>query len=146
MNYQNVQTDYQNALRAGEKQKVAVLRLMVSAIKNEVIALGHELSDDEFTAVLKRMINSRNDSIEAFRKGKAEDRALAEQYEIDVITPYLPAQLSDDELEAAIIVAFAEVKPTSIKQMGLVLKYLKATHGNTFDCRKAYALVTARLA
>lgn len=145
--YDGITADYKIAMLSRETERVGILRLILNAMKNEEIQKGPgmELTQDETTTVLKRMVKQRQDSIDAYTKGGAQERALAEQREIDLISRYLPRQLSEEELMTEINLAFDLVHPTGMKQIGLVLKALKEKLGNTFDGRLASTLVTQKL-
>lgn len=145
--FAGITTDYKIAMLAKESEKVQTLRLILNAMKNEEIQKGpgKELTQDEVTVVLKRLVKSRQDSIEAFTQVGAKERAEAEAREIEVIQIYLPRQLTEEELKVAVNEAIAKVQPTGVKQMGLVLKALKEAHGNSFDGRLASTLVSGLL-
>ena len=143
-----IQTNLKQAMLARETFKVSTLRMALTALNNEAISKGPgtTLSLSEGEVVIKRLIKSRQDSVEQFTKGGALDKAKAEQDEITILSAYLPKQLTDEELEAAVDEAIKTTKAATRKEMGAVMAHLKATYGNIFDAKRASTLVTARLA
>lgn len=130
-------------MKAGEKDKVATIRLIQSEVKNKDIEArtGGEIADDDahVTAVLQKMVKQRRESAEMFRKGGAEERAAAEEAEIAVIEDFLPAQMSDEEIEAAVKAIIADTGASSMKDMGAVMGQVRAKHGAAIEPAKASA-------
>ena len=130
-------------MKAGEKDKVATIRLISSEIKNKDIEArtSGEIKDDDahVTAVLQKMVKQRRESAEMFRKGGAEDRALTEEAEIAVIEGFLPAQMSDEDIEAAVKAIIADTGASSMKDMGGVMAEVRARHGAAIEPAKASA-------
>lgn len=130
-------------MKAGEKDKVATIRLIQSEVKNKDIEArtGGEIADDDahVTAVLQKMVKQRRESAEMFRKGGAEERAAAEEAEIGVIEGFLPAQMSDEEVEAAVKAIIADTGASSMKDMGAVMGQVRAKHGAAIEPAKASA-------
>ena len=130
-------------MKAGEKDKVATIRLIQSEVKNKDIEArtGGEITDDDahVTAVLQKMVKQRRESAEMFRKGGAEERAAAEEAEIAVIEGFLPAQMSDEEIEAAVKAIIADTGASSMKDMGAVMGQVRAKHGAAIEPAKASA-------
>jgi uncharacterized protein YqeY len=145
-----IKTDLVTAMKAGDKDKVGTLRLIQAALKNRDIELRTAASqpDDDalVTEVLQKMIKQRRESAELFRKGGAEDRAATEEAEIEVISAFLPAQLSDGEAAAAIQQIITVTGATSMKDMGRVMAEVKAKLGTAIEPARASALVKAALA
>ncbi len=114
------------AVRDGETRRRDILRLLIAALDNARIAARHELSDEESIVALQREAKQRRDSIEQYRAGNREDLVQTEQEELDLITTYLPAELSDAELDdivREVIVASGATGPADVgKVMGLVMK------------------------
>jgi uncharacterized protein len=137
------------AMKAGEKQKTATIRLMQAAIKNRDIELrtGKAPADDDtlVVEVLQKMVKQRRESIEMFTKGGRQELADIEASEIVVIESFLPTQLSDAETTALIEGIKAEVGAESVKDMGKVMALLKERHASALDMSKASALVKAAL-
>jgi uncharacterized protein YqeY len=144
-----IKTALVTAMKAGEKARVGTIRLIQSSLKNRDIELrGKEAGDDDVlvTEVLQKMIKQRRESIEMYKKGGREELADVEAAEIAVIEAFLPAQLSEAELAAAIDAIVAETGAESIKDMGRVMAVLKERHAGSVDMGKAGALVRGKLA
>jgi uncharacterized protein len=138
------------AMKAGDKRRVSTLRLVNSAVKNaDIEARGHgkgPLSDDELLGLLQKMIKQRHESVELYEKGGRPELAAQEREEIDIIASYLPKQMSDAEMRAAIEAAVEETGAAGMKDMGKVMAALKARHSGKMDFAKASGLVKTRLA
>jgi hypothetical protein len=138
------------AMKAGDKRRVSTLRLVNSALKNaDIEARGQgkgPLSDDELLGLLQKMIKQRHESVELYEKGGRDELAEQEREEIAIIAAYLPQQMSDAEMRAAIEAAVAETGAAGMRDMGKVMAALKARHSGKMDFAKASALVKARLA
>jgi len=135
------------AMKAGDKPRLAAVRLILAKIKDRDIELrtgkGPANDDDLVIEVLQKMAKQRRESIEMYEQGGRQELADQEKGELAVIEEFLPAQLSDDEVKAAIEAIKAEVGAGSIKDMGKVMGALKARHGAEMDMGKASALVKA---
>lgn len=137
------------AMKAGDKQRTATLRMILSAIKNRDIE--HRTADKPpednalVTEVLQKMIKQRRESIALYEQGGREELAEAEKAEVAVIEDFLPRQMSEEEANAAIDAIAAETGASSVKDMGRVMAVLKERHGSALDMSKASALVKARL-
>ena len=138
------------AMKAGEKDRLATIRLMQAKIKDRDIELRTASSkpDDDATVVevLQKMVKQRRESITLYEQGNRPEMAAAEAAEIVVIESFLPAQLSEAETSAAIEAIKAELGASGMKDMGRVLAELKARHAASLDMSKASALVKAALA
>jgi uncharacterized protein YqeY len=137
------------AMKAGEKDKLAAVRLILAKLKDRDIELrtATQVPDDDaiVVEVLQKMVKQRRESIEMFKSGGRDELAAKEQVELDVIETFLPQQLSDDETKAAIETIKAEVGAASLKDMGKVMAVLKERHGTVIDMSKASGLVKAAL-
>lgn len=143
-----IKTALVTAMKAGEKPRVAAIRLIQSAIKNRDIELrGKESGDDDLmvTEVLQKMIKQRRESITMYEAGNRAELAAAEAAEIDVIEAFLPTQLSEAEMASAIDAVVVEMGAASAKDMGRVMAALKERHAGQLDMAKAGAMVRARL-
>ena len=121
---EQIANDLKNAMKNGDKFKLSVLRMLKSALQLESISKKHELSDDEVLSVIKKQVKTRKDSIEEFKKyGKDEEVAKLEQ-EIEILNAYLPEEMTEEEIIKVIDEVFNELKPTSMKEMGMVMKEL----------------------
>jgi len=138
------------AMKGGDKETTATLRLASAAIKNRDIEArtGSAPADDDalVTEVLQKMIKQRRESAELYRKGGREDRAAVEESEIAVIERFLPAQMSDDEASARIREIIAETGASSMKDMGRVMALVKERLGAAIEPARASALVRSALA
>jgi len=116
-----IQTDMKQALKAGEKQRLSTLRMLLAALQNESIEKRTELADEEIFTVIQREIKQRKNSIMEFKKGNREDLVQETELEITILTAYLPQQLSDEELEALVKQAITEANASSAKELGQVM-------------------------
>jgi uncharacterized protein YqeY len=137
------------AMKGGDKETVATLRLVQSEIKNRDIEArtgGAPANDDQLvTEVLQRMVKKRRESADIYRKNGREDRAATEEAEIGVIERFLPAQMSDAEAETRIREIVAETGASSMKDMGRVMALVKERLGASIEPARASALVKAAL-
>lgn len=144
---EQLNADLKDAMKSGDKRKVATLRLMNSAIKDKDInsrTEGHEstlTADPGIIDLLVKMVKQRQDSVEAFDKGGRPELAQAEREEIAIIQSYMPKQLSEDEARAAVQAIVSQMGASGIKDMGKVMTELKARHSGQMDMAKAGALV-----
>ena len=138
-----------DAMKAREERKLSTLRMMNSTIKNaDIDARGNgkpPLSDDDLLGVFQKMIKQRQELVELYEKGGRAELAAQERDEIAVITAYLPKQMSDDDVKAAIAAAITETAAASMKDMGKVVGALKAKYAGQMDFAKASGLVKAAL-
>ncbi len=138
------------AMKGGDRETTATIRLIQSAIKNRDIELrtsDQQPNDDALvTEVLQKMIKQRRESVELYRKGGREELAAREEAEIEVINRFLPAQMGDAEAGAAIQAIIAELGATSMKDMGRVMAEVKSRHASSIEPARASALVRAALA
>ena len=137
------------AMKSGDKQRTATIRLVQAALKNRDIELRGSANPPEddalVTEVLQKMIKQRRESIGMYETGGRPELAAAEQAEIAVIEDFLPRQMSEDEAKAAIDAIAAELGAASIKDMGRVMATLKDRHAAQLDMSKASGMVKARL-
>ena len=140
--------DLKTAMKGGDKLKVATLRLVQSALKDKDIearGLGKTVSPDDVLALLQKMVKQRQESLAIFEKAGREDLAAQERGEIGIIVSYLPKQMSEADVSAAIKAAVAETGAASVKDMGKVIGVLKAKFSGQMDFAKASAMVKAAL-
>jgi uncharacterized protein YqeY len=134
------------ALKAGDRERVGALRMLIAALQRaEKDAPDGELSQAAAEAVLRRERKQRVEAAEAYRAGGRPDRAESEEAEMTVIDEFLPAAMTDQELETAVDSAIAETGATSMKDMGRVMAAVTEASGGRADGRAASALVRARL-
>jgi uncharacterized protein YqeY len=137
--------DMKIAMKAGEKDRLKVVRLMLAAIKQIEVDKRIELDDADVLAVLTKMVKQRRDSIEQFEKGKREDLVKIERDEIIVIEHYLPKQLAADELAAMVDEVIRATGADSIRDMGKVMGQIKAKAAGRADMGAVSATVKERL-
>lgn len=138
------------AMRAKDTLRLSTLRLINAAIKDKEIALRGDgkdggVSNDEILAILAKMVKQRQDSANAYDEGGRLDAAEKERAEIVIIEEFLPRQLDEAEVNAAIAAAIKEVGASSIRDMGRVMGVLKANHGGQMDFGKAGGAVKGML-
>jgi uncharacterized protein YqeY len=138
------------AMKAKHERKLGTLRMVNSTIKNaDIEARGQgkpPLADAELLSLLQKMIKQRQEAVELYDKGGRAELAAQEREEIAIISAYLPKQMSEDEVKAAIGAAIAETNAAGIKDMGKVIGVLKAKYAGQMDFAKASGLVKAALA
>jgi hypothetical protein len=132
-------------MKAGEKRRLGIIRLINAAIKQREVDERIELDDIQVLAVLDKMLKQRRDSITQYEAAKREDLAEQERYEIGVCQEYLPAALGDGEIAALIETAVAASGATSVKEMGKVMAILKPQVQGRADVGAVSALVKQRL-
>ena len=141
--------DLKEAMKAGDKGKVSTIRMITSALKDKDIearGLGKgETTPDELLALLQKMIKQRQESIAIYEANGRPELAAGETAEVEVIASYMPRQMSDDEVKAAIAEAVTESGAASVKDMGKVIAILRAKFAGQMDFGKASGLVKAAL-
>ena len=137
--------DMKSAMKAGDKDRLKVVRLMLAAIKQIEIDKRIELDDAAVLSVLDKMVKQRRDSVEQFQNGGRQDLADIELAEIVVLDTYLPEQLSDAELDALIDEAISTSGAESIRDMGKVMGQIKSKAAGRADMGAVGAKVKARL-
>ena len=146
---ERLQAELKASMLAKDTARTMVLRMALAAYKNEAVAkgLGPQglLSDPEALAVFKRLVKSREDSVEQFSAAGFPDRAAVEQAEIEVLKGFLPAMLEGPALEQAVRDAIQAAGAQSRRDMGAVMKALQASHGAAFDGKAASQLVQSLL-
>lgn len=140
-----ISDDLKVAMKAGEKTRVATLRLINAGIQSAEIEAKKTLDDAGILAVMTKMVKQRRDSIEQYTNGGRPDLAEIEQAEIGIIEAYLPKQMDEDDVKAAVQSAIAESGAASAKDMGKVMGVLKAKYAGKMDFQKASAAVKAAL-
>lgn len=118
---EQIEKDLIEAMKAKDETKLSVLRMLKSAIKNSEIQKQKELTDEDVLGVLQNQIKSRKDSITLYKQGGREELAAKEQLEIDILTPYLPEQMSDEELKNLVQKAINNTGATTMQDMGKVM-------------------------
>ena len=140
-----IQDDIKTAMKAGEKDRLKVLRLVSAAIKQVEVDERKELDDVAVLGILNKMVKQRRDSITQYTDGNRQDLADIEAAEIVVIETYLPTKLSDDELEEMIDEAIAQSGAENIRDMGKVMGMIKTKAAGRADMGTVGAMVKERL-
>ena len=137
--------DMKSAMKAGEKDRLKVVRLIMAALKQVEVDSRTELDDAGVLAVLDKMVKQRRDSVDQFEKGGREDLAAIERAEIEVIQAYLPEQLSAEEIAALVDEVIAATGAEGIRDMGKVMGQIKASAAGRADMGVVSAAVKERL-
>ncbi|MGB5347484.1 MAG: GatB/YqeY domain-containing protein [Woeseia sp.] len=140
-----IQSDMKDALKAGDKDRLKVVRMMMAAIKQIEIDERIELDDVAITTVLTKMVKQRRESIRQFVDGNRQDLADVEIAEITVLENYLPEPLSDDELDTIIAEAISETGAAGMRDMGKVMSIVKAQAEGRADMGAVSGRVKSRL-
>ncbi len=144
-----LQSELKSAMLAKDGPRTQVLRMALAAYRNEAVArgLGPQglLADNDALTVFKRLVKSREDSVQQYEQAGALDRAAAERAEIDVLKGFLPAMLEGDRLVAAVREAIAASGAASRKDVGLVNKALQARHSGAYDGKAANLIIQSLL-
>ena len=138
--------DIKTAMKARETERLNALRLMLAAVKQREVDERVAMDDAGVVSVVEKMIKQRKDSIAQYEKAARKDLADKERYEISVIEAYLPKQMSQQELEAAVAEALAATGAKAASDMGKVMGVLKPKLAGRADMGKVSALVKAKLA
>ena len=130
---EQINLDFKEAMKSGDKFTLSVLRMLKSALQMEGISLKKELEDKEIITVIKRNVKQRKDSILEYQKYNKTEEVENLEKEISILSKYLPEELSEEKINEEIDKVFAELKPESIKDMGKVMKELTAKIGAVAD-------------
>jgi len=140
-----IQEDVKSAMRAREQKRLTALRLITAAIKQVEVDQRIEMDDTAILAVLDKMVKQRRDSLEQYQAAGREDLAAQEQFELDLISSYLPEALSEDELSALIKQAVADTGASSMRDMGAVMNKLREQVQGRADMKAVSNAVKAQL-
>lgn len=141
-----INDDLKAAMRTGDAKRRDALRLLTAALKQKEVDERATLTDGDVVAIIEKMIKQRRDSIAQFQKGGRDDLAEGEQYEISVLERYMPAALSDAEIDTAIDAAITKADAKAPADMGKVMGPLKGELAGRADMGKVSARVKAKLA
>ena len=141
-----IQTDYKNALKSKDKNKISTYRLILSGIKDLDInnRSGNEkkeTDDGDIKKLLKKMVKQRSESIEVYKKSNRTDLLDIEQRELNIISGYLPKLLGDEETKKICSDIIDKTGASTIKDMGKIMGQLKINHGDEIDFSKAGAIL-----
>lgn len=143
---EKITEDMKAAMRAKDSERLAAIRLLTAAIKQREVDERIELSDEQVLAVIEKMIKQRKDSITQFEAGGRQDLADKEKSELAVLSDYMPAQLSEAEVQAEVHAAVAQVGAAGPQDMGKVMGVLKGKLAGRADMTAVSAMVKAALA
>ena len=143
---EKINDEYKTALKSKDKNKISTYRLILSGIKDLDISNRSgpnkkETDDEDIKKLLKKMIKQRNESVEIYKKNKREDLLKIEQGEIDLLSTYLPKQLSEEETKKICSEVISKVGAQSIKDMGKVMGELKKNYSDSIDFSKAGSIL-----
>jgi len=137
------------SMKAGDSARTSTIRMVMAKLKDTDIAARptgvEQVPEEQIVAMLRSMVKSRRESVEMYRQGNRPELAEKEEAEIAVIEAFLPQQMDDAAMQAAVGDAVAETGAASIKDMGKVMAALRAKHAATMDMAKAGPLVKAKL-
>jgi uncharacterized protein YqeY len=137
------------SMKAGDSARTSTLRMIMAKLKDTDIAARpkgiDKVPDDEVLAMLRGMVKSRRESVTLYQQGDRPELAAKETAEIAVIEAFLPRQMDEQAIEAAVTAAIADAGASGIKDMGKVMAALRAKHAGALDMGKAGAIVKARL-
>ena len=142
---ERITEDMKSAMRAGEKERLATIRMILAAIKQREVDERIQLDDSQVLAALEKMIKQRKEAITQFESGGRADLVAKESAEILILQAYLPAQLSDAEIDSLIATAIASTGAASIKDMGKVMGVVKAQAQGKADMGKVSARIKSKL-
>lgn len=140
-----INEDMKSAMRAKETARLGALRLLLAAIKQREVDERIELDDAAVLAVIEKQVKQRRDSVAQYAQAKREDLASAERFEIEVLSAYMPAQMSADEIDAAIDAAIAETGAAGPAGIGKLMGPLKTKLAGRADMSLVSARVKAKL-
>ena len=142
---QQITEDMKTAMRAKDSARLGAIRLLLAAMKQREVDERIELSDTDIVTIIDKMIKQRRDSIFQFEAAGRQELADAEKFEISVLQTYMPQQMNEDEVAAAVVEAIASSGAKSPQEMGKVIALLKPKLAGRADMGKVSALVKARL-
>ena len=147
---EKINDEYKIALKSKDKNKISTYRLILSGIKDLDISNRSgpnkkETDDEDIKKLLKKMIKQRNESIEIYKKNKREDLFKIEQGEIDLLSTYLPKQLSEEETKKICEEIIKAVGASSMKDMGKIMGVLKSKHSDSLDFSKVSVILRGLL-
>ncbi len=140
-----LQNEMKEALKSKNKERLSVIRMLISEIKKEQIDKKKELSDDEITKIIQRYAKQRKDAIEQYKRANRQDLVEKEEKELNIVLEFLPKQLSREELEKIIDECINEVGATSLKDMGKVMKVVLERVKGRADGKVVSEIVRKRL-
>jgi uncharacterized protein YqeY len=143
---ERITEDMKSAMRSGEKERLATIRLITAAIKQREVDERITLDDVQVLSVIEKMVKQRRESITQFEAGGRADLVAKEQAELAILTAYQPAQLSEAEVDGLVAAAIAATGAASIKDMGKVVAHVKTAAAGRADMAAVSARVKTKLA
>ena len=143
--FDKVKSDLLASMKEQDKFKLGVLRMLKSALQMEQINIGHDLTDEETLAVIRREVKKRNSSIQEYERFGKTDTVQDLKHEVAILESYLPAMLSDEEIEKIINEVIETFENPDIKSMGKIISLVKEKTNGNADMSKVSALVKERL-
>jgi len=140
-----VTEDMKTAMRAKDQPRLSAVRLLLAAMKQKEVDERVELTDADVLGIIEKMVKQRRESIAQYEKAARADLAAVEKFEIEVLSAYLPQQLSPAEVEQAVAAALAQSGASGVKDMGKVMALLKPRLAGRADLGKVSVLVKAKL-
>tara|TARA_B100001540_G_scaffold17444_1_gene14690 strand:- start:2170 stop:2631 length:462 start_codon:yes stop_codon:yes gene_type:complete len=143
---EKIETDYKNALKSKDKNKISTYRLILAGVKdldinNRSGPQKKETNEEDIKKLLKKMIKQRSESIEVYKKNNRNDLLEIEQGEVSILSEYLPKQLNEEDTKKICLDIISSSGASSIKDMGKVMGELKKNHSDTIDFAKAGAIL-----
>lgn len=142
---EQITNELKDAMKSGDKFRLSVYRMLKSSLQLEAINKKSDLSDEEVMSVIKKQVKVRTCSMEEYEKLNRMDLRDGLKNEIEILSKFLPEELSEDEIMKEIEKSFEEIKPESIKDMGKVMKYLTDEIGAKADMSKVSSIVKSKL-
>jgi uncharacterized protein len=140
-----VRADMTESMKARNAERTSTLRMLQAALKNEQINLKRELSDEDVLSIVRKSVKQRLDSIEQYTKGNRPELAAKEQAEMEILKTYLPAEMSDAELESGLREIIASTGAQSKKDLGKVMKEASAKYKGRAEGKKIQEIVSRLL-
>lgn len=138
---EKINADFLTAYKAHEELRVSVLRMIKSSLQNAQIAKKEELNDSDVISVLKKEIKQRQDSIKAYKDAGREDSASQEEKEMEIISAYLPTQLSEEDVRKVAEETITELNASGMQDMGKVIGVIMQKHGDSVNGGMVSAIV-----
>ena len=142
---QNVTADMKSAIKAKDKDALKAIRMILGAIKQKEVDERIELDDTQVLSVIQKMVKQRNDSISQFEKAGRDDLVAVEQAELDIINKYMPAQLSESDIDQAVTEAITTTGASSMQDMGKLMGLLKSKLAGQADMGIVSRIIRAKL-
>jgi len=143
--FNQINEDIKTSMKNKDAFKLSVIRMVKGAMQLEVINKKRDLNDDEVIAIIAKQIKMRKDSIEEFKKASRDDLVEKTQKEVDILVTYMPEQLNEEEIIKVIDEVFEIVKPTSVKDLGMIMKEISPKVKGKADMSEVNRLIKEKL-